>query len=66
MRKIFFLILSYLIVYVCFLFIELQYVWIVKKDINLFLREDTFKEPVFYSILVTTLTILSAYITKNK
>lgn len=66
MKRIIFILLGYIVVYLGFLFVEFQYVWIVKKDISLFWREETFKDPIFHSILATSLTIFLAYLTRKK
>ncbi len=66
MKKYLFIVLAYVFTYLIFLFVEFQYVWIVKKDINLFWREEIFTDPIFHSVLATTLTILLAYVTKKK
>ncbi|KEZ13719.1 hypothetical protein Q7469_12465 [Glaesserella parasuis] len=65
MRKIFFIALSYLVLYVGFIFIEFQYFWIFKKDLSYFWSVDTFLEPIPITVFALMISIFLGRITKK-
>ncbi|MDG6232132.1 hypothetical protein QAZ01_11020 [Glaesserella parasuis] len=65
-KKIIFITLGILIVYLGILLVEFQYAWIIKGDLDYFFKKEIFIEPIPHAFLAIIVALAFAYITRKK
>lgn len=65
-KKIIFITLGVLVVYLGILLVEFQYAWIIKKDLDYFLEKETFIKPIPHAFFAIITALAFVYITRKK
>lgn len=64
MKKFLLILLAYFLVYLGFLFVQIQYYWILENNVFSSFTPEKLKEPIIPSLLSTSLAILFSKIKK--